>query len=709
VPRSGRATVALTITSAGIVTLALSNSARSADLPLIPAVAPSAADAPTMPLKAPPATLPAWTGFYFGGHVGYVAVESGWATATTGAGGLSQSGTADIFDRDGPWGPMTGGVQGGYTYMFPSHYFAGIEADISFANHLSAAHLFSSPATGLSSITDKVELLSTLRARAGYAFGSLLFYGTGGLALDRDLLQNTQLAGMSPGIGVLPGNVDQAYFSRYGWTVGLGAEWGLSRNWSAKLEYDFMDFRSQGVLFGQEAQQYTSNLAIQSVLAGLNYHFGDGSLPQAQPMAAAPSDVNDVLSVHGQTTWIDQGYPAFHAPYSGAQSLYPGGEWRDTISVDGFLGLKLWEGGALYYNPEIFQGYGLTGTLGIAGFPNGEAQKAGFLFPRYNTAHLLVQQTIGLGGEQESIEEGPYDMEPWPDDGRSTVKQDVSRIVITAGKMAVTDIFDSNTYAHDPRTSFMNWSIMTAGAFDYAADMYGYTWGAAVDLHQRDWSLRTGYFLEPTVPNGNDYDTEFFHRGQYIVELEERYAPFSLPGHLQLTGWLSSGFAGSFAATLANSALDLDITQTRETRLEYGFIVNLEQAVTKDFGLFSRLSWQDGQTEIMAWTDIDRSASFGGVLQGTSWGRPADRIGIAGVVNGISNEYRAFLAAGGLGIVIGDGQLNYTGEKILEAYYWYAINKWSSLTFDYQFVADPAYNADRGPVSIFTARFHAEF
>jgi high affinity Mn2+ porin len=452
------------------------------------------------------------------------------------------------------------------------------------------------------------------------------------------------------------------------------------------------------------------------VQAGLNYHFGNESSPQGQYTGVSP-DLDQVLSIHGQTTWIYQGYPPFHTLYSGAQSLYAGGMWRDSMSFDGFLGLKLWEGAMLYYNPEIFQGYGLSGTLGVAGFPNGEAQKAGYLFPRYNTAHLFLQQVIGLGGEQESIEEGPYDIEPWPDNDRAVVKQDVSRITITVGKMAIPDVFDSNLYAHDPRTGFMNWSIWGAGAFDYVADLSGYTWGAAVALNQRNWTLRTGYFLADTAPNTNDYDYELFRRGQYLLEWEQRYALFSQPGELQLTGWVSSVFTGSFAATLSNPALTnqsdpatyLNIAETRHTRNEYGFIVNLQQAVTKDFGLFSRLSWQDGQTEIMAWTDINQSGSAGGVLQGTSWGRPDDRIGVAGVINGLSSEYRAFLAAGGQGILIGDGRLNYAPEKILEAYYWYSLNKWSSLTLDYQFIADPAYNADRGPVSIFAGRFHAQF
>jgi high affinity Mn2+ porin len=228
-------------------------------------------------------------------------------------------------------------------------------------------------------------------------------------------------------------------------------------------------------------------------------------------------------------------------------------------------------------------------------------------------------------------------------------------------------------------------------------------------LNQKTWAVRGGYFLAPTVQEGNDYDTNFFRRGQYIVEGEDRYSLFSQPGKIRIGAWLSSAFAGSFAATLANPALNLNIAATRKGRIEYGFYGNLEQAVTSDFGVFARLSWRNGQTEILSFADIDRSLAMGGVLKGTSWGRPGDQIGVAGVINGLSAEYRAFLAAGGLGDIIGDGALNYREEKILETYYAYRLEKWSTFTLDYQFVADPAYNADRGRVHIFSDRLHAEF
>jgi high affinity Mn2+ porin len=213
----------------------------------------------------------------------------------------------------------------------------------------------------------------------------------------------------------------------------------------------------------------------------------------------------------------------------------------------------------------------------------------------------------------------------------------------------------------------------------------------------------------------NNFDTQLFGRGSYLVETEMRYSLFSQPGKVRLLGWINSAFAGSYAGALDLVALDpgLDPTdalvQTRQGRIKYGFVVNLEQAISDQFGIFSRLSWNDGKNEIMAFTDIDASASFGGVWKGTIWGRPFDRIGVAGAINALSSDHRAFIAAGGLGILIGDGRLNYRDEKIFESYYSIGFDKWTSLTLDYQFITNPAYNADRGPVSIYSVRFHASF
>ncbi len=290
-------------------------------------------------------------------------------------------------------------------------------------------------------------------------------------------------------------------------------------------------------------------------------------------------------------------------------------------------------------------------------------------------------------------------------------------MTFTFGKISVGDFFDNNSYAHDGRASFMNWSLVDAGAFDYAADPKGYTWAAVIDFNQKDWALRGGYFLLPDVPNGNNFDTRIFQRGQYILEFEDRYKLFGSQGKFRLTGWDSQCYCGSFAATLTNPYLSYpvfnsntpDIAATRKTRSEFGFIANLEQTVTDDLGLFARLSWQSGQTEIMSWTDIDESASFGAVLKGTSWGRPNDRIGLAGVINGLSSNYQNYLAIGGLGILIGDGALSYRPEEIIETYYSVGLTDWAAMTFDYQFVANPGDNYMRGPVSIGSVRLHVQF
>jgi high affinity Mn2+ porin len=200
-----------------------------------------------------------------------------------------------------------------------------------------------------------------------------------------------------------------------------------------------------------------------------------------------------------------------------------------------------------------------------------------------------------------------------------------------------------------------------------------------------------------------------FERGTYVLELETRYQLFSQPGKLRTIAWLNSANSGSYRETLNDPALNLDIALTRRGRTKYGYVINLEQAIADDLGVFGRWSWNDGKTEIMAFTDIDASLSTGVSIKGAKWGRPDDVIGIAGAINSLSRDHRDFIAAGGLGVLIGDGALNYRRERIMETYYAYALSKAITLTADYQFITNPAYNADRGPVHVFSGRLHGEF
>jgi len=217
----------------------------------------------------------------------------------------------------------------------------------------------------------------------------------------------------------------------------------------------------------------------------------------------------------------------------------------------------------------------------------------------------------------------------------------------------VHDIFDGNDYADDSRNDFLNWSIWAAGAFDYPADRVGLTYGITAELNQEQWAARVGYFLIGNQPNANVFDMALFSRGGYVGELELRYQPFGKKGVAKFGSWLTSSFAGSYndavALALATGAPASDtVAQTRQGRTKYGFSLNLQQEITDELGAFGRFSWNDGRSEISAFTDIDQSLSFGLQLKGTWWGRPDDRIGLAGAWNNISADHSRFLAAGGL-------------------------------------------------------------
>jgi len=565
----------------------------------------------------------------------------------------------------------------------------GFEADVSFPNYIDGNSVISTLATAKSYVVEQMDFTGSARGRLGYAAGPWLFYGTGGLAFAGERYLNT------PSIG----NDEKKLGMRLGWAAGGGVEYAFAPHWSLRLEYLYSEFQNAGVRFNSGATQ-ASTLNFQSLRVGLNRKIdwpANGSLPQ---LASLVDPESDRWEIHGQTTYLPQGYPGFRALYSGPNSLTPAPQAQATWSSSLFLNVRLWEGGELYYNPELLQGFGLNDTVGAGGFPNGEAQKSNFPYPHYNTSRLFLRQTFGFGGEQEELASAP---------GQLGGKVDVSRLTVQAGKFAVIDIFDGNAYAKDTRKDFMNWSMWAPGAFDYSADKVGLTYGATAEFNQKQWALRAGYFLIDGTSNSNNFDMRVFQRGNYVLELETRYSLFAQPGKLRTIAWFNSAYSGSYRETLDNPALMLDISQTREGRIKYGYVFNLEQALTDDIGLFGRWSWNDGKTEIMAFTDIDASLATGLSIKGARWGRPDDVIGIGGAINALSKDHRDFIAAGGLGILIGDGALNYRRERVFETYYAYALNKQITLTADYQLITNPAYNADRGPVSVFSGRLHGEF
>jgi high affinity Mn2+ porin len=420
------------------------------------------------------------------------------------------------------------------------------------------------------------------------------------------------------------------------------------------------------------------------------------SEPVQQQSEAQPQNWN----WHVQNTVIVQGYPGFPAEYSGPNSLRPGGEVRETISLDLLAGVRLWRGAEAHVDGLMWQGFGLSHTLGVEAFPNGEGFRLGTSIPNVTFSRLFIRQTIGLGGDQETVEDGQLQL---------AGKQDVSRITLTLGKISVKDIFDNNAYANDPRTQFMSWAFMANEAWDYPADSLGFITGFAAELNQPKWTARYGFFQMPRTSNGMAQDQHYLEAWGMVFEFERRYELDGHPGTVRFLAYLNQAHMGSYQEAVDSPIRPADIEATREYRQKYGFGLNVEQEIAKNIGVFSRIGWSNGKTEAWTFADVDHTATVGLSIKGDFWNRPQDTVGVANAVNGITKVHQEFLAAGGLGILAGDGALDYSLEDAVEVYYDCQIWKTIHAALDYQFVVNPAFNNDRGPVSIFSARLHWEF
>ena len=637
-----------------------------------------------------------WTGPYVGAHLGYLWGDSSWTAH--GAAGPNLTGSLSFykgFNFSKGTGSYFGGFQAGYNYMLPSWIVVGVEGEVSFPNSVRGTQMISSAAVGEASYSETVEYMGTLRGRLGYSFDPWLLYATTGFAWARDQFTREQLSGTPLGGSAVAGTAESALRWRTGWTVGAGVEVPFAPNWTGKLEYLFSDFGSTGVKFPAGAQRFDSDLRLHEVWLGVNYRFGDEA-------AEANSLLTDRLSFHGQSTFVNQYAPHFREPYRGPNSLISK-SGRETWDATLFTGVRLWKGAEVWINPEIDQGFGLSKTLGLAGFSSGEAYKVGANDPYVRLPRYFIRQTIGLGNEIEYVES---------DANRFGGSRSVNRIVITSGKFAVTDIFDKNEYSDDPRHHFLNWSLVDAGTFDYAADAWGYTYGTALEWYVNNWALRTGVFDLSIVPNSEQLDPGF-RQFQLIFEVERRHDLFGKPGKLALTGYLSRGRMGRYDDAVrlaASTGQPADIAAVRHYTSRGGISLNVEQQIVSDLGFFARAGIASGDVEPYEFTDIDRTVSAGLSLSGNYWNRPDDVLAIAGVINDISGSHRRFFNAGGLGILIGDGRLPHPGpEYIVEAYYKLKILPGVFASPDLQYISNPAYNRDRGPVWIPGFRFHAEF
>jgi high affinity Mn2+ porin len=412
-------------------------------------------------------------------------------------------------------------------------------------------------------------------------------------------------------------------------------------------------------------------------------------------------------SIHFQFTGIIQSHPSFKSPYSGMNSLLAEGEKAFSVTSTLFLGKKLWTGGSLYFNPELAGGNGVSHTLGIAGFTNGETFRIGSPEPVVYVGRLFLRQQIPLDREHM------IDLE----DDVNQVRERVSttRLVLNLGKFGIADFFDRNNVSHDPRSDFMNWALMNNGAYDYAANTRGYTYGLVVEWVHPNWALRAGTALMPVYSNGPTLNTNYAKSNGETVEFEKDYSFHQRKGVVRLLFYYNTSKAPNYDSVVADKMNGTDTSMDVIYGKEYGgrkigFGLNADQELGRMTRLFLRAGWNDGKTATWAFAEIDNTISTGIRFYGIGKGRTSDNISVAFLSNGISSGHRAFLQAGGYGFMIGDGQLpNYRRENIAEAFYQVILFPLIWASVDYQFVMNPAYNHDRGPVSVYSARVHVQF
>ena len=440
--------------------------------------------------------------------------------------------------------------------------------------------------------------------------------------------------------------------------------------------------------------------------------------PIRQPESASGRPRN--WSLHFQQTVIKQWHAEFDSPTPDSLlsplSLQSREKAKLSLTSTLFIGRRLWRGGALFCNPEVSGGSGLSAASGVAGALNGETFRVGSTEPALYLARLFVQQRWALGRETASDED---------DLNQLAGPRPARYLGVVAGKISIADYFDQNSYSHNPRTQFMNWSLMSTGAWDYPANTRGYTLGAVAEYVTPDFALRIATTLVPTYANGPVLDYRYAKAHSETVELTKAYHLAGHSGTVRLLGFRTVAPMGTYRTAVRQAQAGGNqpdiVAVRRDGHTKVGFGLNAEQEITETVGLFARVSYNDGQNETWAFTEIDQNASLGAVSTGARWHRPDDRLGVAVVVNGISAEHRAYLAAGGRGFIIGDnagtgyladnGALNYGLERIGEVYYSIAVPKYhASLSPDYQLVLNPAYNRDRsGPVHVVAVRLHVEF
>lgn len=661
-----------------------------------------------------------WAGLYLGLNLGAgFPLHGGERLQALGA-------RADLFPHSATRPGVTFGAQAGYNWS-QGPWLWGVETEFGLLDgRRSPSGVFAggSPPAPFFTVSPgaSADFLASIRARFGFAFDYALIYVTGGVAAGGARGPATLMSVVNaPPILTSPWSQS----SRMKYALGAGVDYALGGPWSARAEYLFLNQSLNTQFFANGAGAYASRIRNETHLLrfGLNYHFGvENRLPGGPSRGSAdpdhtgrPEGEAELYSIHAQTTHVAQAYPRFPARYDGPNSFPSGGKANYGSTTNLFMGLRLWEGGAVYVNPEIDQGYGLANSVGAAAYVNGAVAKVGRAAPYMRFQRYFLRQIIGLDDDAkiDDPDEGSHNEALESTQNQLSGKVNRDRLIITLGKFAVGDVFDDNIYAHDPSTGFLNFAFNTLGPFDYAADSWGYTHGLAVEWRQNWWTARGGVFQLSKIPNGLDIEPQLFRQYMSVGEFEARYEIFSQPGAIKFLWYGDNGYLANVGDAVNYSFLTGDLPSRVETArrraLKMGGGINVKQQIMPHLGFFLRAGVADGRYETVDYTDVDRQISAGLVAGGALWGRQYDEIGVAGALGGLHGLRARYFALGGTSVYIGDGRLSYGGEKTFEAYYKLGYSQDIDATLDYQLLVNPAHNLDRGPVNVFALRLRAAF
>ncbi len=678
--------------TATAVMIAGSAAAADLDRPLV--MAPS--------LTAP--TLYNWTGFFAGGDLGYNYGKTNFSTATlANPGTIIDGGSQSLrqkIDSYNESGSFFVGAQAGFNYMFANRIVVGGVADFNANtfpsyNNLSTGGV-STILGGSETFSDNILDSGTFRGRIGYAPGNWLIYATGGLAWAYD--ERT--------ITFSDGDSASSFRGRLGYAVGAGIEAPLIPHWTAFLEFMYNKYGSTSNSYQLAGQKFTSDSSTEQVKFGLNYQFADdGKSPSSQNVILPKIFNEDRINIHEDFSGIYQGYPSFASPaFNGPKTFRSNGEAREVVSLDLFIGAKLWDGAEFWFNPEIDQGFGVSNSTGLAGFLNNGAFKLGQAAPYARVEDYFIRQTFNFGGTTTDAPAGEVNF---------ATTQSSNRLVITAGRLSQFTLIGASTY-FDVKGGLSNWNFGFPLSYDFGSDFWGSTFGALGEYYYGPFVARLGIFQMTKEPfdsqlyAGQSLNPSFFNDFNTTAELEYNYTALGQPGKVKATGWLVHGYFADINTALSNAAASGTtpiFDNSRQTSTKPGFLVTAEQHITKDIGIFALYGQESGRYEPYDGDDSDEYIAAGIQIAGTKWGRPNDVFSVAGAIDNISSEYIKFLAAGGTGLEIANGSLPVFGrEQVLETYYKFQVTDTVSLTFDYQHLTNPGYNAERGPVNAFLGR-----